>query len=185
MTSTLIRNRSQRNAIGAFEIDVTVSESHSRSAQVTSNPVEGGSTINDHVINEPKTVTLSGLITNTPLAVDGEGSDDFRAQDAFDALEEIYDSREPFDLQTGFKLYRDCVFTDLTMPKTRAGELRFSGTFQQLNIVDTEIAQIPADALLPADISAASERDAGRQQGQTPQEAQRQSILRGIAGGLF
>jgi hypothetical protein len=177
MISALLRKRKQPNKIGAFEIDVTVSESHGRSAQATGNPIEGGSIINDHVINDPKTVTMTGVISNTPLRTFGIGSDDARVQDAFDALEEIFDSREPFDLQTGLKLYRDCVFTSLTMPKTRAGELRFSASFQELTIVRTELATIPADALSPNDAAFSSERDAGRQQGIEPNEAQASSLL--------
>lgn len=184
MISALLKTGKTPNAIGAFEIDVTVSEVHNRSASVTSNPVESGASISDHVINDPKTVTLSGVVSNTPLALFGIGSDESRSQSAFDALEELYDSREPFDLQTGFKLYQNCVFTNLTMPKTRAGELRFTASFRQVTVVDTELALIPIDAVSAADVQFSSERDAGRQTATTADESKSASVLKSLADGI-
>lgn len=184
LSAILRLGKNQKNTIGAFEIDVTVSEVHNRASQITSNPIENGVTVSDHIINDPKTVNLTGVISNTPLALFGLGSDDARVQDAFDALEEIYDSRLPFDLQTGFKLYRNCFFTSLTMPKVRAGELRFTATLQEINIVETQITQIPSSQLDAADAALSSQNDAGRQQGQAVTENQQKSILAGVGDGL-
>lgn len=170
MASLFFKDKRNKNQIGTFEIDVTVEENHSMTSQVTDNPVEGGSTINDHIINDPKQITLTGVVSNTPIAIFGIGSSESRTQDAFEALEELRDSRITFDLLTGFKLYRNCAFTDLQMPKVRAGVLRFSAAFKQLTIVRTELATIPADAV--EDPELASGTDAGRQQTTAASDAQ-------------
>lgn len=164
MASLFFKDKRNKNRIGAFEIDVTVEENHSMTSQITDNPVEGGSIINDHIINDPKQVTLTGVVSNTPIAIFGLGSSDNRTQDAFEALEQLRDSRTTFDLLTGFKLYENCAFIDLQMPKVRAGVLRFSATFKQLSIVRTQLATIPAETVSPDDPTAASLQDAGRQQ---------------------
>jgi hypothetical protein len=48
--------------------DAVVTETHSRSAQVTSHPVEQGADVADHVYIEPLHLTLECVVTNTPLA---------------------------------------------------------------------------------------------------------------------
>jgi len=53
--------------IGSLQLDCTLSESAEYSNQISSFPIESGAFISDHVIHEPEEVTLSGLITRTPI----------------------------------------------------------------------------------------------------------------------
>lgn len=48
-------------------IDVTEKEGFTAPAVPTEHPVEDGSDVTDHVVLKPKTITLSGLITETPF----------------------------------------------------------------------------------------------------------------------
>lgn len=52
--------------IGTIWIDVSISESHELSAEVTDHPVEDGSNISDNVRPAPRVVQLEGLVTNHP-----------------------------------------------------------------------------------------------------------------------
>jgi hypothetical protein len=52
--------------IGTIWIDVSLSETHSLSADVTEHPVEDGVNITDHVRPQPRTVQVEGLVTNHP-----------------------------------------------------------------------------------------------------------------------
>jgi hypothetical protein len=53
--------------IGPIWIDVSISEQHSLSADVTEHPVESGPNIVDHVRPQPRTVRIEGLVTNHPI----------------------------------------------------------------------------------------------------------------------
>ena len=53
--------------VGGVVIDGLLEESHIRKTSVTKYPVENGSVISDHILNEPESVTIVGCVTNTPL----------------------------------------------------------------------------------------------------------------------
>lgn len=53
----------------ALEIDVTPTEGYESSAETTEHPVETGSAIADHVKPGNDTLTLEGVISNTPVRV--------------------------------------------------------------------------------------------------------------------
>lgn len=50
-----------------IEFDCTLTEKHESSAKATEHPVEEGANVTDHVRPELDTVSLEGVITNTPL----------------------------------------------------------------------------------------------------------------------
>lgn len=52
--------------IGTIWVDVSISEQHQLSADVTEHPVEDGGAISDHVRPTPRVVHLEGLVTNHP-----------------------------------------------------------------------------------------------------------------------
>lgn len=52
--------------IGTIWIDVSISEKHQLSAEVSDHPVEDGSNISDNVRPQPRVVQIDGLVTNHP-----------------------------------------------------------------------------------------------------------------------
>ena len=183
MIATLLRLNKSPNAIGALTIDATLTEIHNRTATVTQFALDNGASVSDHVINQPKTISLEGVISNTPLVWLGLGADNARAQNAFDALDELYDSKEPFDLVTGFKLYKNCVFRDLSLPRVRAGELRFRATVVELKFVEQRSVPILASSLAQDDAILAGTTNLGQVQGANVAPEQSASILAKIFGG--
>jgi len=171
-----------------LQADLTISESHQRSADVTTHPVESGGTISDHVILQPERLSLEGFVTDTPAAV--LSANRGRTQDAFDALEELWREGEPLTVVTARRTYEDMVIVDLQLPRERPSSMNFSAELQRVTVVETETAQIAgggdvADAADEdtADL-AAQETDAGRQPAGAASESaggQMQSVL----GGLF
>lgn len=109
MALTLIK---RKNKVGDLTIEATLSEQHSMTATVSKFPVEGGSIVSDHIVNDPEKVTLEGFISNTPL---GSDPDNF-AQDAFDQLKKMWEARELLDIVTQFKVYTDMAITDISVP---------------------------------------------------------------------
>lgn len=50
-----------------FHIDATLTENHSFESDVTENPVEDGVVISDHIDMKPESLTITGVISDTPL----------------------------------------------------------------------------------------------------------------------
>jgi hypothetical protein len=53
--------------IGTVWIDVSISERHSLSAEVTTHPVERGTDIVDHIRPMPREIQIEGFVTNHPI----------------------------------------------------------------------------------------------------------------------
>lgn len=53
--------------IGTVWIDVSVSETHSLSAEVSEHPVEVGQDVTDNIRPTPRTIRIEGLVTNYPI----------------------------------------------------------------------------------------------------------------------
>lgn len=121
-------------------LDALIRETPKYSAEMTKSPIEGGSAINDHVVLNPETLTIEGIITNTPAKIGGPLNVKKNAQDAFDYLLALRETREPFDFVGGFKLYRNMVLTDFTphRDKRTANTLTFTATMQKAIIVDSQ-----------------------------------------------
>lgn len=56
------------------QFDLTLSEGHEATADVTEHPVETGSNVADHVRPNPRTLNLELYVTNTPVSDLGRGS---------------------------------------------------------------------------------------------------------------
>jgi len=88
------------------------------------------------------------------------------AKAAFDFLEELYRNREPFDLQTGLKLYTNHVITSIGIARTaqNANALEFTLTTQKITIVQSATVLLPAFKVAQtAAASASSKQKQGRQ----------------------
>lgn len=53
--------------VGFVQLDCSVSETHTDTAEITSHPVEDGSIMTDHIRKLPVQLEIRGLITNTPI----------------------------------------------------------------------------------------------------------------------
>ena len=161
------------DTLATFEMDVTISEDHQRSAVVTENPVEDGSVVSDQVILDPERVIVEGFVTSAParilpLGAIGEGGIQ-RVINAFDLLDDLWRARNPLMLTTGYRVYRDMVINRVSMPRGREIGLRFSVELQNVNRVAGEVGTVNVSQAV-AD-AAARTLDAGRQATQEPSAA--------------
>jgi hypothetical protein len=137
--------------IGLITLDVTIEETHERRAEPTDFPIEGGSSISDHVRLQPNKLTVSGFITDTPLLLNdlglqGIGLGRARAATAFQLLESMFEARLPFTVVSQLRVYQNMVIESLSVPKTRESALRFRVTMQELKLVSGQNVLIPASA---------------------------------------
>ncbi len=108
-----------------FESGIVEKESESYSSTVTSNPIEDGADINDHVNNAAGTLSVSGTI------VGGEN--------AVNALKAMRDARDIMTY-TGFTRMSNLVFTSLKFDRSYKNKngASFSATFQQVKTASSE-----------------------------------------------
>ena len=124
--------------------DTMVTEEHRVSSRVTYYPVERGTIVSDHIINEPDTIILSGLVTDTPLNLFAPFN---RSIAAFNALLQIHERRELIDVVTGIKIYRNMAITSLDVPRNmKTGQtLTFNIELQRIIFVDNVVTLFDQD----------------------------------------
>lgn len=133
--------------VAGYELDVAVSEDHSFESEVTEHPVEIGADIADHVRARPISVTLEGIVSDTPIGDLAQRRQQFTlisgeafalpSEEALAFLLTIRDAREPITIQTSLRSYENMMLQSLRVPRSAEnGEaLRFTATFVQVVIV--------------------------------------------------
>lgn len=205
------------NSVGdtnTFQIDSTPSLTHNMTATITSNPIEDGSNVSDHVNIEPRRLTIEGFISNTPLTIQQSIATTFatavlnqvtpplltgslvsafqvstnRIQDAFIILEELMNNKVPFRVQTGLKLYENMIVSDISIPRNSENALRFTMNLQQIQVSQSEVVLIPetnlANNVKHTASSLQSEGKKSTNSVSTDTQVKGQSILRKIQGLL-
>lgn len=106
-------------------------EQVSMSSKVTSNPIESGGDINDHVIKDPMKFTISGVIIG--------------GQQAQSTLQNMRERRDIVSY-TGRNRVSNLAITSLTFDASakNAKGCSFKATFQQVNISSAEVVEVGA-----------------------------------------
>lgn len=156
--------------MGGLVFDAVFEETHEAELEVTDNPVETGVVISDHAFMKPLKVTLSAGVTDTPLTVatdDTFASDSGRSKRAYELLAELQKRAEPFDLQTGLKLYQNMICTSIrtSQDKDSDGALLFTASIREVIIVYTQVVQYPPRKKGATKRQAGAKKDKGEQQG--------------------
>jgi hypothetical protein len=145
LISTTIRRKG--SLIGNIKFDAVLSESASATARITKNPVESGTDFNDHIIIDPMTFNLTGIVSNASTSsfealqnaktlIQGKS----KIEKVWNDLLKLHSSREPFLLYQGLKEYKDVVIQSLSESQEGADSntLRFTAVLTQINIVGIE-----------------------------------------------
>lgn len=168
------------NQYGNIELDAALDENHEWSAEATSNPVEVGAPVTDHVIDQSDKLKIKGFVTDTPLTVSQSVGQISRSQEVFDLLYELIKLKEPMTVYTKHKIYDDMVLTNVTIPRTAGvGEaIEFSAEFINIRKVATQMVDVP-DGINPKKDAKAGgangatakktepQKDGGKKQAQT------------------
>jgi len=132
----------EQMTVGSITFDNTISEEYSFSSRVTSYPVERGSIISDHIFNMPDTVTLTGLVTDTPLNVLATFN---RSISVFNSLIALHERREVVTVQTGLKRYENMAITSLNVPRTIKTGQTLTFTIELQRIIFSDLIDIARD----------------------------------------
>lgn len=140
------------NTFGNVELDATLEENHEWSAEATTNPVEFGAPITDHVIEQADRLRIKGFVTDAPLNASASIFGLFnltpvenRTQPVFDLLHELIKRKEVMTVYTKHRIYTDMVLTNVTIPRApNVGEaLEFNAEFINIRKVSTQIVDVP------------------------------------------
>lgn len=141
-------------SIGNLEFDTLDQETHEWNRDVTMNPVENGSPISDHIIRQPRKLTVTGMISNAPVTgvltqlsnaiANGFDSED-RVNTAIKLLDSLYQSNELVTIYTKNYTYENMLLQAINIPR-RAGDgdaVNFTIDAVQCNIVSTATTELP------------------------------------------
>lgn len=123
-----------------ISFDTMLTEEHLYNSRVTSYPVETGTLISDHILKLPVVIRLSGVVSDTPLAIFSSFN---RSAAAFNALVNLFEKREVFTAITGIKVYENMAITSLDIPRNiKTGQtLTFNIELQQIIFSDVLLIQ--------------------------------------------
>ena len=148
------------NFIAEIELDVIVSESVQTSSTITSNTVENGADVNDHIIINPMSFSMTGVVSDTKVQILGglNTLDSFTrqtspSQDAWEELLELQANRIPFTLITNLKAYDNVVLENLSVlqDKDSSNSLNFTANLKEIIFVGNEV--LTADQFNSQDVS--------------------------------
>lgn len=141
--------------IGPVKIGCTFEEAHQDELQITEHPVEKGAQINDHAFKLQPEVTIQCGWSNADFAAligtlesiftgGGLPSADYIST-VYSQLLALQETRQPFDVVTSMRMYRDMLFKSLRVVKDqKTGEaLSVTATLKQIRIVQTQATTLP------------------------------------------
>ncbi len=140
MAFTLVRGPASRgDTIGslvfgrAVTFDGTITADHSDEVDLTTHPVEDDVDVTDHVQKKQPTLTLTGMVTNTPINATAATEAD-RAILAYEALLGLLG--EEVTVTTAIRVYPNVVLTSVGVPRQQGGRqlnaLQFAVAFRQV-----------------------------------------------------
>lgn len=142
--------------LGEIQVDAFVKESHAFSNDISEHPIESGGAIVDHISNKAISLSLDGIISNTPISLLGltafdsgkrafaNESNNF-VESAFKKIEELFQERKPLTISTSLKDYRNMVLESLTIERGGGAcdSLMFTCTARQIQIVNQKLIALP------------------------------------------
>lgn len=175
-------------SMGGLTFDAVFEEDHTLELEVTDNPVEVGVSITDHAFMKPYKLRLTAGVTNTPLTPkdDGFGTGDQRTREAFKKLEALMRTREPFDVQTGLRLYKNmiCLSVNTSQAAESANALVFTADLREIIIVQTQAVTYPPRKTGKAANQAGKKKDSGEKQAKEAEAPKKQSLAKKLGSVL-
>ena len=194
-------------SIGGFVIDAFIREGYSFKNSATDIPVEEGSRISDHVVEEPLEIQISGFIGKAEMRRYPTGEfavwegplpetqadinvpdPKARIRDAHFELLRLKSARQPIDVVTGLDTYPNMVITsyDIDRSVETGADLPFEMALKQIKVVKSETTTVNASR--PSADQTAGEGNMGvagtnqpNQQSNRMKEEWRQSVQMGLA----
>jgi hypothetical protein len=149
--------------IRGLNFDATLSEGLSGSVDWSEHPIDSGAKVTDHAVVEPPTLTLTGMLTRTPIwmTTERDNLDPAHMDTAIETLWQMRADRARCLIVTGLAAYEDYYIDNLEI--TRGVEdgqsVKVSMSFRKIQIVTagtTLLPPLPVKKEMAADATATS-----------------------------
>ncbi len=163
--------------IDGYLIDAAVSEDHGAEAEITDFPVERGPDVSDCIRAKPRTVTIEGIVSNTPfgrMVAERAKSTTLPAQDALALFDRIRAQSKLVTVETSLRVYEDMGLESVsfTVDKSTGDALAFSATFCEVILVSNK--RVSIRVAVPR---GAGKRDLGNKNGKNIQAADHKRFI--------
>lgn len=146
--STLFQRQSR--AIGLIIPDVVITEKHSDTLEITEHPVEVGAAVADHAYKRPSEVVMEvgfaggGALLDFASNLTATGLLGLSPQETYQELLDLQESRVPFDVVTGKRIYKNMLIRALEVTTDRTSEnvLMAVVTLREVIITSTMSIQV-------------------------------------------
>jgi hypothetical protein len=170
-----------------FILDATTNEGHDTTVDITEHPVEDGADLTDHARVKPFELTITGVITNTPIAAGAqvvplstEGFDftETRVQATYGLMLELANARGLLTVITGLRTYENMMLRSVRIVRTGPGkqEILPQLEFKEIRIAQTAFVTIPA-GILAARTKASGQSKQDKEQ-QASKDADKEELIK-------
>lgn len=132
-------------SIGGFTANITIEEDSTDELMITRHPVEQGADITDHAYKQPAELVVRAGWTNSSLSA--LGNEDY-CSSIYAQLLTLQESRAPFSVQTGQRLYTNMLMRAIRKVTNEDTEYALIAeiSLQQIVIVPIEVSSVPPTA---------------------------------------
>lgn len=151
--------------VGSVELDLILDEDHSKSAQVTENPLQDGRAISDGIFLELQEGSLTGLVTNHSVKIAEERAKQLELQDsetlmaeaenyqlenrakqAWVDLKAVMDAKQPVTIVTSLEVYDNVAITNISTERNgdSGDALEIKVSFRQILTVSLTEHEVTA-----------------------------------------
>jgi len=154
----ILFGRKTKASIGGITIDAVIEDDHERDCEVTENPVEDGANVTDHVHLKPVHLTINGVISDTPIdfgilnnlatgnisglsnSVKSLGGSK-RSIEQYNKLVELQKKREPFEVVTGLRVYKNMILKRLQVQRNaqKGQAIHFTAELMEIKIIGSGV----------------------------------------------
>jgi hypothetical protein len=145
-----------KKMIGTYVVDAFLAEHYNFSNSVTDIPVEEGSNIADHIVEDQDVISVEAFIGNAAFEVitkDGNSVSNLQAPDrmarvrqAYQELKKLTKAKKLLDVVLGLETFTGMAITSFVIDREAetGANLPFTMEFRKLKIVHSDITQINA-----------------------------------------
>lgn len=150
--SLLFGNRKSKKEIGGIEVDAFIEESITYRAQITSNPVDSGADITDHIIYEPVRLLIRGVIPSNKRSLSlilpfGGGN---RQQEVYEDFKDLFYEGDLIEVVAGLEVFNNMLIESISIDRTpeNASGLEFVMELKQIRLAGVTLNLLAGKANL-------------------------------------
>jgi hypothetical protein len=164
-----------KGALDFVELDCTINEAHDFDTVVTEHAIEAGASVADHVRITPAKLSMSGIVSNTPLSLI-PNINPLRAEDALEKLLGYQEEAELLEVDTKLRVYDNMLLKKVRVTRDvdTGNVVALDLEFQELLTVASLFAVVAAPS---TDVKAAQKKQS---LGKKPTRTKRVGVLRGL-----